>query len=137
MLRLLQAHTRLLHQTLQACVCLSFFSLLCCVIILYLNTVGVRGVVLHHGRYNLGLSPVRLLHMLPVFWLLLLSADVSGFSALVGVLGSKSSRAHLAFLRFFMLFTKKSNCRLILGVSGDATRTKYLGLAIKTDGTSG
>ena len=57
--------------------------------------VGVRGGCLHHGRYNLGLTPVRLLHTLPVFGLLLKVVLLSVFAGLVGVLGSKSSRAYL------------------------------------------
>jgi hypothetical protein len=53
-----------------------------------------------------------------------------------GVLVSSAvSCAHL--LAFFMPFAQNSDCVCILGMCGNATRTKYVGLAIKTDRTSG
>src|SRR6266568_2056544 len=96
--------------------------MLICWINPYLYMVYVLDVTLLNDRYNLGL-----LHIEPVFWLRILLVLSLEFCVLDVVLVSSAvSCAHLSYLRFFVPFTQKSNCRLILWMFCDAAGTKYL-----------
>ena len=110
------------------------FDWICFAINPYLYVVGVLDGCLLGVRCNLGL-----LHIEPVFWLRIPIVLSLEFGVLdVVLVSSDVSRAHLlAFLRFFMPFTKHCYCRCILGMRCDATGTKYLDFTINTDGASG
>src|SRR6266568_8943993 len=107
--------------------------MLVCVINPYLYMVYVLDVTLLNDRYNLGL-----LHIEPVFWLRIPIVLSLEFGVLdVVLVSSDVSCAHLlAFFRFFMPFTKNSYRCFILGMFGDALRTKYVDLAVYTDSAS-
>src|ERR1700687_4034257 len=93
-----------------------YFFLFCFGSTLVSQTVYVLDGCLHCDRYNLGLLPGYWLHMLPVFWPLLLSVLSLEFCVQDVVLVRIAvSCAHLTFLRCNVAFTKHCYCVFILG----------------------